>query len=249
MKVLYTSKPAFDAWENMGNTGWNWDRMLPYLQRFHTHHTTNKDAQALAAIAIESEALQSTEGPIQTSYSGIGNLEKAWYATWKQIMTDLQYDGKSFGGFLAAGSIDPRTKTRSYAATGFYTAEMASRPSARIITEAMVERVLFEKDPDIVASAVQFVSSTGDRYTVKATGEVIICAGAIQSPQVLELSGVGSSKILASHGIDVRVDNPNVGEHLQDHPLVLLSFEVAEGVCTISSSDLTAKQKLMATCV
>src|ERR1700712_944127 len=99
MKIVYTSNPAFDAWEDMGNAGWNWDSMLPYLQRFHTHHANNKEAQALAAIAIESEAFQSKEGPIQTSYNGIGELEKAWYTTWKQIMTDLKYKGRDFGDF------------------------------------------------------------------------------------------------------------------------------------------------------
>jgi hypothetical protein len=108
MKIVYSSKPAFDIWEKMGNPGWDWDNILPYLRRFHTHHTTDTNAQALAAIAIEGEPFESNEGPMQTAYSGIGDLEKAWYAGWKQIMIDMKYEGDDFGGFLAAASIDPR---------------------------------------------------------------------------------------------------------------------------------------------
>jgi choline dehydrogenase-like flavoprotein len=231
LKIVYTSKSAFDAWESMGNPGWNWDNILPYLRRFHTHYAIDKDAQALANIAIESEPFESNEGPIQTSYSAIGELEKAWYASWKQIMTDLKYKGSNFGGFLAAASIDPKTRTRSYAATGYYSAEVASRPNLTVITEALVERIRFVEGSEIIASGVQFISRTGNRFIVKATREVILSAGVIKSPQLLEISGIGSSEVLTSHGISVVVDNPNVGEHLQDHPLVLLSFEVVDGVC------------------
>jgi choline dehydrogenase-like flavoprotein len=134
MKIVYPSKPAFDAWEKMGNPGWNWDCILPYLQRFHTHHANDEAAQTLAAIAVEAEPFKSRSGHIQTSYSGIGPLEKAWYASWNQIMTELNYEGTNFGGFLAAASIDPNTKTRSYAATGCYSAEIANRPNVRIVT-------------------------------------------------------------------------------------------------------------------
>jgi choline dehydrogenase-like flavoprotein len=236
MKVVYTSKSAFDAWEKMGNPGWNWDSILPYFRRFHTHHASGKDAQALAAITIEGEPFESNQGPIQTSYSGIGELEKAWYASWKQIMTGLEYKGDNFGGFLAAASIDPKTKTRSYAATGYFHAKVASRSNLRVITEALVEKIIFEKGSEIIASGVQFVSRTGDRFTAKATREVILSAGAIKSPQLLEISGIGSSKVLSRHGINVVVENPDVGEHLQDHPLVLLSFEVADGVCKFNSN-------------
>jgi choline dehydrogenase-like flavoprotein len=99
-----------------------------------------------------------------------------------------------------------------------------------------VEKILFQKGSEIIASGVQFVSRTSKRFIVKATREVVLSAGAINPPQILELSGIGSSEILTRHGIDVVVENPNVGEHLQDHPLVLLSFEVADGVCKFHSN-------------
>jgi choline dehydrogenase-like flavoprotein len=75
---------------------------------------------------------------------------------------------------------------------------------------------------------VQFSDQSGQQLTINASKEVIVSNSAFQSPQVLELSGIGSGKLLSEFGIDVIIDNPNVGENLQDHPMVSVSVEAAD---------------------
>jgi choline dehydrogenase-like flavoprotein len=82
---------------------------------------------------------------------------------------------------------------------------------------------------------VEFISKTAQTHTITAANEVILSTGAIQSPQLLELSGIGDPQLLAQHGIKVVADNPNVGENMQDHALVPISFEAEDGVPTADS--------------
>lgn len=230
--MLFDSKSAADSWEKMGNRGWNWSTMLPFMRRFHNQAPTSQPFKEIIALAHEDEGVHSSEGPIQTTYCDTDPADKAWYETWKTIMKNLKYDGKGQGGFVASSCIDPKTRTRSYATTAYYSAEVSSRSNLRVVTEALVEKIMLQKGSAVRATGVQFVSKTGERFNIDAK-EVILSAGAIQSPQILELSGIGSPDILIKHGIEVVVENPNVGEHLQDHAAIGLSFEVADGVQTV----------------
>lgn len=98
----------------------------------------------------------------------------------------------------------------------------------------MVEKVIFEKRSDgtVAAKGISFVHN-GAQSVQTAKKEVILCAGAIQSPQLLEVSGIGNSALLQSYNIEVVLDNPHVGENLQDHPMTGISFEVIDGLPTI----------------
>ena len=86
-----------------------------------------------------------------------------------------------------------------------------------LLTEATVRHVVLEKEHnEWVAKGVKFVHK-GDEYVVKTTREIIICAGSVQSPQLLELSGIGNPDALKAAGIDVKVSNSAIGENLQEH--------------------------------
>lgn len=86
-----------------------------------------------------------------------------------------------------------------------------------LLTEAIVREILLEEEEgEWVTKGVRFVHG-GDEYLVKTEHEVIICAGSVQSPQLLELSGIGNPEILKAAGIDLKVNNPCVGENLQEH--------------------------------
>ncbi|KAH7399772.1 hypothetical protein BKA64DRAFT_464597 [Cadophora sp. MPI-SDFR-AT-0126] len=251
MQMVYTSKPAFDAWEKLGNPGWNWETMLPYFRKFHTHHNSGpaKAASEILRISNHDDALESSEGPVQTSFSETGELEKAWYEAWRKIMRDLGYEGTDIGGLAHPASIDPKTRTRSSATTAYYAADVSSRTNLRVVTDALVSKIVLErKDNEVIATGVQLISITGKEIIVNANKEVILSAGTMKSPQILELSGIGDSKLLQKHGIDTFVDNPNVGENLQDHLIVSVSFEAADGVKTgeIMMRDPSAMPALMA---
>ena len=98
-----------------------------------------------------------------------------------------------------------------------YYTPAAHRDNLVLLAEATAREILLEKNgDDWVAKGVRFAHS-GREYTVRVEGELILSAGSVQSPQLLELSGIGNPEILKAAGIDVKVDNPNVGENLQDH--------------------------------
>ncbi|KAK0102249.1 hypothetical protein ONS95_005872 [Cadophora gregata] len=235
MQMVYTSAPAFDAWEKLGNPGWNWEAMLPYLRKFHTHHNPSpaEAANEILSIASHDDALESSEGPVQTSFSETSDVDKAWYESWGKIMRDLKYEGKDIGGLAHPASIDPKTRTRSSATSAYYAADVSSRTNLRVVTDALVSKIVLErKDEEVIATGVQFVSKSGKAIIVKAKREVILSAGTMKSPQILELSGIGDTKLLDQHGIETFVHNPNVGESLQDHLIVSVSFEAEDGVQT-----------------
>ena len=147
--------------------------------------------------------------------------------------------GEANGGFSNPSTIDPRTKTRSYAGNAYYNPEIAKRPNLHVLTEALVEKVIFDRNNNedagnssISAIAVQITDKSGKSYIRRANREVILAAGCLQSPKILQLSGVGGKDLLQSHGIDLVIENEYVGKNLQDHPLAALSFEVTDGVPT-----------------
>ncbi|KAL8956625.1 MAG: hypothetical protein Q9183_006260 [Haloplaca sp. 2 TL-2023] len=141
--------------------------------------------------------------------------------------------GKSSGGYTYLSTVDPKNWERSHAGSAYY-APISGRPNLQMLTDTVVEKILLEKsDTDGVIARGVDIRQDGTPQSCIALREVILCAGAIQSPQLLELSGIGSSKILNSHGVQVMVDNPHVGENLQDHPMTGMSFEVIDGLPTI----------------
>lgn len=114
-------------------------------------------------------------------------------------------------------TLNPTTQTRSYSANAYYL-PASDRSNLTVFCETVVTQILIDKDLDgeWVATGVR-VSCNGEESCITASKEVIISAGAIQSPQILELSGIGSETVLQAAGIPVKVANANVGENLQDH--------------------------------
>lgn len=257
LALIYPSKSSIDAWARLGNKGWDFETLVPYYQKFHTFNPPSaQTAESLATDYID-KAVQGQSGPIQSSFPEfLGPLGKAWPETFKNLnfaMTTDPLSGQSIGGFSYLSSIDPKNWERSHAGSAYY-APVADRPNLHLYTNSQVEKIIFEKprrirgtelrihDPveysdeqsyeEIVAVGVRFTRN-GKREIRRARDEVILCAGVFQSPQILEISGIGSPNLLRSHGIQVVVENPNVGENLQDHPVTGMSFEVVDGLPTI----------------
>jgi choline dehydrogenase-like flavoprotein len=119
--------------------------------------------------------------------------------------------------------MDPHRQERSYSASAYY-APIAERKNLHVWTDATVLNVLIEMvDGEWSATGVR-VRHGDKEMEVKAVREVILCAGSIQSPQILELSGIGPRKVLEAAGIDVKIENSNVGENLQDHMSMAFFF-------------------------
>lgn len=179
-------------------------------------------------------------GPLQVT---LGKPESLWQKAWIDGLESVGFprsdplSGHLGGPNIAPETIAPRTKQRSYA-TNAYLDPVRSRPNLTIRTEMTVTKVLLERQPsvdDAVAKGVQYTSKDGSSHSVGARKEVIISAGAINSPRILELSGIGGTDLLQRLGIDVIVDNPHVGENLQNHIFTGLVFEVNDDVETLDA--------------
>ncbi|CEL61295.1 Choline dehydrogenase OS=Chromohalobacter salexigens (strain DSM 3043 / ATCC BAA-138 / NCIMB 13768) GN=betA PE=1 SV=1 [Rhizoctonia solani AG-1 IB] len=180
-------------------------------------------------------ASQGTQGMIAGSYN-------TWYsdpvfpyraaAMNVGIPANLDPDsGTTFGIYNAATSTNRTTGIRSYAANTYYKFA-AHRSNLVVLTEAQATKVELDKSgKDVIARGVSF-QFKGKIFTAKAKKEVILSAGTLLTPQLLELSGIGNTNVLKKHHITPKVDLPGVGENYQDHILVSTTYELKKGFVT-----------------
>jgi choline dehydrogenase-like flavoprotein len=223
-------------WANLGNPGWDWDSLKPYYQKFYTLNLPDEATQQHLGLEWADSNITGNSGPIQTSFTGVieNPMPKAWVESFQKLnmkITADPFSGTSMGAYSNMSTVDAKTKTRSYAASG-YAAPAMSRPNLQIIYGAEVQKILLRNsEPDVEAYGVEAIID-GIKRTINATKEIILAAGAFQSPKILELSGIGGHELLDKYGINTVIDNPNVGENLQDHLMTGISFEVTDEVPT-----------------
>lgn len=141
-------------------------------------------------------------------------------------VNDDAYNGEGWGAFIATSSINPSNWTRSYARTA-YIDPLPPRSNLDVLPNATVTRIIFDtsNSNNLTATGVEWASSANaPKQTVSVRKEVIVAGGAVGSPHVLMLSGVGPRDVLQAAGVDVNVDLPGVGQHLQDHIVRVLIF-------------------------
>ncbi|KAF5376948.1 hypothetical protein D9615_007272 [Tricholomella constricta] len=233
---VWIKPPAVDvdAFEKLGNPGWNWENFYHYSKKAETFHRPGKELTDLFPHIYDVDA-RGTSGPIQyTIPAHVHTVDAMLQKTFSNVgikVLDDPYRGDINGTFIASSNIDPRTWTRSNAATG-YLLPIQDRSNLTVLTEAFVSRIVFadnSDDQDLVATGVEFTQQ-GNKNTVNARKEVILSAGAIKDPQILEHSGVGRPEVLSKIGIEMQIDLPGVGENLQDHPFFTISYELDPSV-------------------
>ena len=208
-------EPArFDQWRDLGCVGWGYPEVLPYFKRLET--TTFGNPQ-----------WRGQDGPIHaTRVVPDDPVSQAFIAACKEtgLPENEDYNEGSTEGVTRL-QLSTRNGLRCSTAVS-YLAEAKGRRNLHIVTDAPVSRVQFDGTR---ATGVAYREKGAARQAV-ATREVLLSAGAITSPQLLELSGVGNAELLKSHGIPVVRDIPAVGEDLQDHLQTRLQFECTEPV-------------------
>lgn len=232
------SAEDFNEWEALGNQGWGWKSLGTYFRKFHTLVPPDAKLREHVGINWIDDKVTATDGPIQASFtdSPENPLGKAFVGTCEKLgagITADPFSGHSTGAFSCPASVDPATKTRSYSASAYY-APAAQRPNLDVLTGANAKVIALEGcsgGSPLTARAVVFTDKDG-QHQVKAKHEVILAAGAFQTPKLLELSGIGNKSLLQKLGITCKVDSPGIGENLQDHLMTGVSFEVADGVMT-----------------
>jgi len=188
----------YDDWEKAGNPGWNWKNMLPYF--------------------LKSEGNRRGRSPLHNDTGPLAVSDLRWKTRAGAAFVDAaisagheandDFNGPSQFGF---GFYQVTQKNgRRCSAASAYLHPARVRENLTVITEARVARVLLQ---DTTATGVELL----DGGKISAKREVLLCGGALQSPQLLQLSGIGNSQHLREMDIDTRVHLPGVGENLQDH--------------------------------
>ncbi|CAG8983639.1 hypothetical protein HYALB_00004070 [Hymenoscyphus albidus] len=208
---LPNSKLSIETWANLGNPGWDEEAFSRSVGRF--------------SLATSQFAKNPTKSPLQIT---IREEDTEWPRVWRETLATLGFplaqDTLTSGNILGSvmgGETIGLDKKRSYSAKAYLNTNR-SKANLTIWTKVTAEQIFFKNNDSGVPTAVWVTIRNSDTGTSKS---VFADNGAINSPRLLELSGVGNPKILDPLGIDVVVNNPNVGEHLQNHPLVTVTFE------------------------
>ncbi|KAJ7866482.1 alcohol oxidase [Mycena leptocephala] len=219
------AKADIDAFETLGNPGWNWNLLKKYYMKAETFIPPQIKHETMSFDVNE----RGSNGPLAYGYAlTLSNLERPYHEALSKVgitRADEPFSGETNGTWLTTVSIDPINRVRSYAANMYYQPN-AARPNLTVLVSAHVKKLILKHESGAVtADRVRFVHG-GKDYEISVAKEVILCAGAIMSPQILELSGIGSPEVLTKAGIDVNVTLPGVGENVQEHIHSESSYEI-----------------------
>lgn len=192
----------YDDWRDLGNPGWGWQDVLPYFRKLETFSDGGNEYRG-------------DSGPLY-----VNNVSEQYHPLCHRFVAAAQQAGfnynPDFNGADQEGvgfyQITTRNGRRMSAARA-YLHPALRRANCDVITHAQVTRIRFSGK---VATAVEFTHK-GQNRSLQAKREIIVSAGAINSPQLLQLSGIGDGQLLQGCGIETLVDLPGVGRNLQDH--------------------------------
>lgn len=209
-----------DAWEKIGNKGWNWASLLEYYKKSETVQPPKADQ--LAGGATYDPAYHGTEGPLKVGWKNqMMNISfpEVLNSTYKANNVPYIYDiagGKMAGWNVFPSTLDVELNVREDAARAYYY-PFQNRTNYHVLLNTEAQKLVWaESGAEATASGVEVKDSTGQTRTIYANKEVILSAGSLKSPLLLELSGVGNPDILKAAGVEVKVELPAVGENLQD---------------------------------
>ena len=212
----------FDAWAKEGAVGWSYRDVLPYFKK--SEGLTPSDD-----ISIDTPA-HNTTGPLGVSVRSpiLPGAREFVDAAVAAGIPRGDYNGRNRGGPVGIVSLlqtSTRSGKRSSTYRAFLEGETERRPNLTIITGAHVTRVVLDGSTGhVMATGVEYRLAGGETRTALAATEVVLSAGAIGSPHLLLLSGIGPRMELEAAGIACYVDSPHVGKHLKDHLHVALFF-------------------------
>ncbi|MFM0278837.1 choline dehydrogenase [Paraburkholderia sediminicola] len=209
-------KEDYDHWAALGNRGWSWKECLPYFRRLEHNELGESPTRGV-------------DGPLWAStIKQRHELVDAFIAASNRLGVPT-VDDFNQGDQEGVGYYQLTTRHGWRCSTAVaYLKPARKRPNLQIETDALASKILFEGTR---ATGIRYVQH-GKVHEVRAHREVVLTAGALQSPQLLQVSGVGPAKLLNEFGIPVVANRAGVGENLQDHLQVRLTYEVTRPITT-----------------
>lgn len=227
------NKGALDLWaELVGDETYTFDNLVPYFKKpfTFTPPDTRTRLDNATTLFVESDFAEDGQGgPIQVTYPNWTPVWSTWAAKGLEALglqaTDKYNEGSLLGWFYAQLTVEPNDQVRSTSAEYIYAAEEGNLSKyLTVYLETRADKIIF--DSEQTANAVQVSDADLVTYTINATKEVILSAGALHSPQLLMLSGVGPAELLNQYGIQVIANRPGVGQNLTDHVLFGPTYQV-----------------------
>ncbi|KAK1623077.1 GMC oxidoreductase [Colletotrichum phormii] len=218
------SKSDYDRWEALGATGWNWDALLPYFKKNEKFTPPKADIVSEWGVEVDDTA-HGSDGLMQVTYSPFfWPTTKFMIDAVKELGITVakdQANGSPIGGYFCPHNQDPTSSTRSSAREAYYD-NFTGRQNLHLLTGRQVTKVVTSGSGDAVkATGVEFAASKGAQaQTATAAKEVILAAGALHSPQILQVSGIGDPALHTSINVPTVVDLPAVGQNLHDHVML-----------------------------
>ncbi|KXH30660.1 GMC oxidoreductase [Colletotrichum simmondsii] len=218
------SKSDYDRWESLGATGWNWDSLLPYFKKNEKFTPPKADIVSEWGVQVD-DAAHGTDGLMQVTYSPFfWPTTKFMIDAVKELGITVakdQANGSPIGGYFCPHNQDPTSSTRSSAREAYYD-NFTGRKNLHLLTGRQVTKVVTSGSGDAIkATGVEFAASKdAQAQTATAAKEVILAAGALHSPQILQVSGIGDPALHTSINVPTVVNLPAVGQNLHDHVML-----------------------------
>ena len=225
--MLYVRGQAldYDTWAQLGNRGWSFEEVLPYFKRSERFERGGDEFRGDGGELNVADMME--RHPLLDAWVDAG--EEAGYPR------NPDYNGGSQEGF-GIYQVTQRDGRRFSTAKAFLH-PVRRRGNLHVVTRAMAQRVVTEEGR---ATGVEYAVGGKETTTATANKEVILAAGAVQSPQLLELSGIGQAELLRQHGIEVVHDLPGVGENYRDHYASQVAWRV-KGTTTLNEDTRGAR--------
>nr|VWO96845.1 Alcohol oxidase [Ganoderma boninense] len=231
--MIYT-RASKDDWNRLASTtgddGWSWSNILPYAKKLENFQPSPNVQNATSKFSV---ADHGTDGPVGAGLPQVSlAIDQLGLNAQQELSSEFKYNQDVNSGDMIGFSWTPfaiQDGARSNAARD-YIQPVLSRSNLDVLVDTQVVKVL-QTDMDgstPIVTGVQLTAGTNEkRYNLTATKEVILSAGAIGTPHILLLSGIGPADELKKLGIESMVDLPAVGQNMQDHPLLTTNFQVS----------------------
>lgn len=225
------SKTDYDGWEALGNPGWGWDGLFPYFLKSTTFIPPSPEATVQWNITWDASAYGN--GPLHLhipnfQYPDVATFWNAFQSEPNLVTGRGSNLGATTGAFWNPTNIDARDMTRSTARKAYYDTVKATRTNLHLLRGHTATEILFAPGKQLRANGIRIVSRLDNTtHNVYAKKEVILAAGALMTPQLLQASGIGPVTVLKAAGVKVKKDMPAVGANFQDHPTTFITYALA----------------------